>query len=83
MKKKTPTQKYIDQAIKKAKEELAGNHLSNIVVTQTIETGEAISDIASALEVNARALGDLAQAIKGQPIYAFHITSDKVKVAGQ
>ena len=78
MKKKTATQAYIDKAIEAAKEELAGTHISNCNVTMTVETGEAISDIASALEVNAQALGELARAIKNQPIYAFHVTSDSV-----
>ena len=81
MKKKTATQVYIDKAIEAAKEELAGNHISNCNVTMTVETGEAISDIASALEVNAQALGELARAIKNQPISAFHITSESVDTA--
>jgi hypothetical protein len=79
MKKKTPTQKYIDQAIDKAKEELSGNNISNCNITQTIETGEAIIEIASALEVNARALGDLAKSIGNQPIYGFYVTTEEIK----
>lgn len=78
MTKKTPTQKYIDQAIEAAKDELAGTHISNCNVNMEVDTGEGIEVIAQGLIENAKALGVLASAIKNQPIYAFHVTSESV-----
>ena len=78
MAKKTPAQKYIDQCIEAAKEELSGTHISNCNINMNVDTGEAIEVIAQGLIENAKALGVLASAIKNQPIYAFHITSDSV-----
>jgi hypothetical protein len=78
MKKKTPTQKYIDEAVSKAKDELAGNHISNCNLEQHIEFGETAELIAQGLIENARALGMLASSIKHQSITAISITESNM-----
>ncbi len=73
MKKKTPTQKYIDETISKAKEELAGNHISGCNVHMEVNMGEAVELIAEGLIENAKALRVLAESVKNQNVYAFYI----------
>lgn len=82
MKKKTPTQKYIDEAVSKAKKEFAGNQITNCSFEQRVEFGEMAELIAEGLIENAKALGVLASAIKHQSITAISITESEIK-AGQ
>lgn len=80
MKKKTPTQKYIDEAVSKAKNELAGNHISNCHLEQNIDFGETAELIAQGLIENAKALGMLASSIKHQSIVGISITESEMSV---
>ena len=73
MKKKTPTQNYIDLAVSKAKEELSGTQICNNHIDINVNVDDAVLQIAEALGENAKALGILAKAIGNQPITAFHI----------
>lgn len=71
MKKKTPTQKYIDKALKKAVEDSKATsmiHCNFVGVQFDAKATEAITTIAEGLIVNAQALGDLAQALKASNV---------------
>lgn len=69
-KKKTPTEKYIDQTVKKTVEALpvTNTTISNCTVTGVqydAETVSAITAVAKALQQNAEGLTHLAKALSG------------------
>ena len=69
MKKKTATQKYIDQAAKQAAGEItAGTTINDCDFSMTIQNGDAVVTIAEALKANANALNTLAQSVSNQKV---------------
>ena len=73
MKKKTPTEKYIDKAVEAAAKEMNSNTISNCNFTNEIKIGDAVETIAEALLENAKALGIVALAIQDTNVTALTI----------
>lgn len=71
MKKQTQAEKHINAAVKKAKEELSGNSISNCNVTMNMQADGATQTLAEALkaqaeanELNSEAMLKLAESLK-------------------
>lgn len=85
----TTTEKYINKAVSKAKEELGGNHLSNIHLEMNMQAdgatqilAEALMEQAKANAANSEAMARLASALKPTDVCAFKITGDGVELGG-
>lgn len=70
MKKKTPTQNYIDQAIQQAKKELSGTHISDCHIEMNLKATAAIESLCESLVQNAIAAQKIAELIKPSSVTA-------------
>lgn len=75
MKKKTPTQKYIDKAVSQTAEKVSGTHVTDCNFQMEINNGEALEAIANALGETAKALGVLAGSIQKSNISGLTIAN--------
>lgn len=74
------TEKYIKKAVDAAKEELAGNHISNCTIEMNLEVGEVVAALAEALKeqahanhANSDAMARLAEKLVPTEAYAIKI----------
>jgi len=87
MKKQTQSEKLINKAIKSAKEELAGNTLSNCNIEMNMQADGATQSLADALKeqaiansMNSKAMLKLAEALKPIDVCAIKITNSGVEI---